>query len=1300
MGEQEIAMNGVFMRCSLLSFFLSIACGLEAQAQPSVQILEPQEGSCVNNGAETFVIGGMARPPLRPLPLILELQSPEGGSVDLIFQIDGEEISRARYSLSGPDPEIVEDYSLANIEDGPNRNLEVIVSQGPQDRGSDSVNFRLDRQIPEIELDSLEVACLDEMPQAEYIVTDTMDDNPLVVEEEIRDGCLLQRVIRAQDHCGEGNASEVHLSNTRPVQRDEIQLSFSGYACNASGCPIEGPEAMPFGEGDIVSRAVVYYNIEVPNSCLGRVSSIVTMGNQSRFYMQGGQLEEPGEYQIDVELFSCDGNNPIESGSFSFSLIPGAIADAGGPYEVAQGEPLILDASNSSSPPQFGEISQYYWDLNNDSFFDIVGPDAVTVEFNTLQPVTEEGEDPYLVRLMVETEGGEQAITFIEVRLLSSPPSCELGGPYAVREGELLQLFGSATPGNEADPIISYSWDFGDGTRPQISAELSEPLHIYTEGGEYSVVMRVDTLASNCSAETLVQVEDVIPVVQGLLVYNMNNLQEGEQLRFSAGETAPGSPSDPIIDYHWEFGDGNEQSGATLREPEHRYEDQGEYQVCLTVNDEDSPSEPGCLNILVADLEPIVEFEGPDRVVEGEEVTFRVSLDQPGGAADALTAFEWDFGDGEPIRREIRDKTQTHRFSGVGASSVQIVRLTLHDEDSSVSVEREITVIDVVPIAQLFVNYGDDQIAEEGESILLDASESLPGAESDPLIRYRWDFGNGELQETEEPLIEYAWPDDGSYELRMTVFDLDGSPSTSSMIVEIINRDPTVSLLIEEPFGELGESLHFEALVEDSPGDLPAEIYWDFGDGNSADGAEVDHIFTEVGVFEVVVTVLDGDGGRAEDQLFIDISEAPPIISGDEVVHGQEGELINFTVLVESGLRSGEGEEPAYDGPTYIIVDAPAYIHYEILPVEEQDPTHLQQVLFSWVPTVFDSGEYEIEVIARGPLSGASRRHHVQLLIEDVGAPLMAAAALDQRGRTQLRIYQYEREEDVRLSLLESFELGMGLGEIISDPEGSALFVALPESAEVAVLQFKGGPHLVRKIPVERGIRRLLWADGLLWGLASDLFTIDPETLKVQARYDLQEIRVGGEQESIPRPTDMVWIPSGALGNELGTMLITGADGELLLLPPEREDQLKFARTNRHHFNHLALSLERNQLFFTDYTEGELLVTSAANLLADPNRSSFGEHEITFPARDLQFLQGAAWAILPQGLVRFERQAEVFRNISSRAISVLPETIFRGGGVVIAEGRRVRSYDAQLEALVSVETGPMDKIYAFIARLE
>ncbi len=163
---------------------------------------------------------------------------------------------------------------------------------------------------------------------------------------------------------------------------------------------------------------------------------------------------------------------------------------------------------------------------------------------------------------------------------------------------------------------------------------------------------------------------------------------------------------------------------------------------------------------------------------------------------------------------------------------------------------------------------------------------------------------------------------------------------------------------------------------------------------------------------------------------------------------------------------------------------------------------------------------------------------------------------------------------------------------MISDPERGSLFIALPESAEIAVVHFKGGPYIARKIPVERGIRRLIWADGLLWGLASDLFAINPETLKVQVRYDLQGINTGGaDLESIITPTDMAWVPRSALGNELGSMIVTGADGEFLILPPEREEQLKFARSNRHHCNHIALSLERNQFFFTDHLEGELLVT-------------------------------------------------------------------------------------------------------------
>jgi len=54
--------------------------------------------------------------------------------------------------------------------------------------------------------------------------------------------------------------------------------------------------------------------------------------------------------------------------------------------------------------------------------------------------------------------------------------------------------------------------------------------------------------------------------------------------------------------YHWEFGDGTKQSGATLHNPTHTYPDKGEYSVTLTrVNAE------GCLEITTSEIDVACE---------------------------------------------------------------------------------------------------------------------------------------------------------------------------------------------------------------------------------------------------------------------------------------------------------------------------------------------------------------------------------------------------------------------------------------------------------------------------------------------------------------------------------------------------------------------------------------------------------------------------------------------------------------------------------------------------------------------
>lgn len=85
------------------------------------------------------------------------------------------------------------------------------------------------------------------------------------------------------------------------------------------------------------------------------------------------------------------------------------------------------------------------------------------------------------------------------------PPVCLAGGPYSGDAGVPIQFDGSASYDTDGT-IVSYEWDFGDGS----TGSGPTPLHTYAEDGEYDISLCVtddEGLTSCCSPEQAIATE-------------------------------------------------------------------------------------------------------------------------------------------------------------------------------------------------------------------------------------------------------------------------------------------------------------------------------------------------------------------------------------------------------------------------------------------------------------------------------------------------------------------------------------------------------------------------------------------------------------------------------------------------------------------------------------------------------------------------------------------------------------------------------------------------------------------------
>jgi len=196
--------------------------------------------------------------------------------------------------------------------------------------------------------------------------------------------------------------------------------------------------------------------------------------------------------------------------------------------------------------------------------------------------------------------------------------------------------------------IVSYFWDFGDGTNGT-GVIVS---HSYLEDSDYVVTLTVtDDRASTSTTTASKTILNRPPAA--MFTESAETVYGGELITFNA--TASFDPDGTIASYYWDFGDGTNKTGPVAN---HIYFSSGDFTVTLTVADNDgafssaestktvlggvhdvavtevAPSAAAVYRFRVLNVSVIVANEG------AEPETFNVTLHASDlGAIQTLTVF-------------------------------------------------------------------------------------------------------------------------------------------------------------------------------------------------------------------------------------------------------------------------------------------------------------------------------------------------------------------------------------------------------------------------------------------------------------------------------------------------------------------------------------------------------------------------------------------------------------------------------------------------------------------------------------
>ncbi|OVE78554.1 hypothetical protein BVY01_05130 [bacterium I07] len=173
----------------------------------------------------------------------------------------------------------------------------------------------------------------------------------------------------------------------------------------------------------------------------------------------------------------------------------------------------------------------------------------------------------------------------------------------------------------------------------------------------------------------------------------------------------------------------------------------------------------------------------------------------------------------------------------------------------------------------------------EGNLIQFDGSASSG-------INHNWNFGDGNTGTGISP--QHAYSDEGTYIVSLTVQNSTGQSDSDNTTAVIVNVAPQNVDAGPNQTGNEGDDFNFSGSASDPGVNDILSYSWNFGDGSTGSGQDPMHFYTDNGVYNVVLTVRDGDGGFGADNLKVTVSNVAPTANAGGPYTGTVNQSIQF----------------------------------------------------------------------------------------------------------------------------------------------------------------------------------------------------------------------------------------------------------------------------------------------------------------------------------------------------------------------------------------------------------------------
>lgn len=377
-----------------------------------------------------------------------------------------------------------------------------------------------------------------------------------------------------------------------------------------------------------------------------------------------------------------------------------------------------------------------------------------------------------------------------------------------VCEGATTSIIGTSSIRNGY--ISSYKYDVSDGS----GSVDSSFKHLFTSGDTFSIRLICNSVFG-CS-DTLDKEVIVLPRIVPDFTFGDVCLYD------SAIINDKSSYSNTLISsWRYYFGDGDSVSQSSVT---HKYKTPGTYTIKLLTVSSENCSYDTTKDIVIHPV-PISDYSEVNKCQDNQ---FEFE-DLSGISAGILTAYLWDFGDGDTSMA----KDPAHAYDSAG--KYRVSHVTISDKGCLDTMTRFIEAYPPVVV--------DFDLSDmcDGEAVKFTDRSKVPNSS---IKLYKWDFGDGQGSGESDPVHLYAGPGDYNVNLSIrTGYDCDYD---SSKMLTIFPRPS--AMFSTDP--DIGTIVNPEISIQDMSTGADT-IHYDLGNGLSSQMRNLSSLYPDSGTFYI-----------------------------------------------------------------------------------------------------------------------------------------------------------------------------------------------------------------------------------------------------------------------------------------------------------------------------------------------------------------------------------------------------------------------------------------------------------------